>query len=809
MIKFYAKSDGKSIMEHTEDLFKKLKDFKSFLYKNNFEYILSEEDIKILKYAIFAHDLGKINYKFQKRIYKLVGDEDVQKLDEFFENIKDVDIRHEILSVIWAILLYKNELKDDDLSIVLSLILLHHYNEYYLRVQEDLYFLDIVNEYGDEIKNYYEFILKNKDFNNYLKDIKEQLKEKFDIKIEIKKIKFEDLLEVKISSKYLLDPKDNGNFNKNFVRFIKLLGILRRCDYSSSGNFDIETPLDVSYFEIYNEFNIKKNWWQDKIINEIDLDKDILLIAPTGSGKTEFSLLFLKKLNKKLMYSLPLRVALNDLYEKRFPKYFGKKYINVLHSTNYIEYLNEQNPNVDEIYKMLEESSMLSFPINLTTPDQIFLVSLKYYGYDKIACLFPYSFVVVDEIQMYNEEMLAVLISSLKMIKDFGGRILVMSATVPGFVKNVLKEQGIIDEIIDVSDERYKEYNIKNLDTKRHVIKLIDKQIFNVSKNIKVNKESYSEILKIIDNNKDTNILIILNNVKKAIELYKKLEKEKSKIGKNIDLDLCLLHSRLLEKEKTDRVEKIKESKNGKIVISTQLVEASVDIDFDILITEISTIDSQIQRWGRIWRNRNNYTKDKPNIFIFTGIDNRTTRIYSRKVIEKTIKVLKNYEGKTLDYKEEKKMVDEVFSDSEIQKIYEGKIKENLEYLKYFTAEKKSEAQKIFRRLASVSLVFKQELDENIKEHITFENRNKSWKELEELIGLNKLEIKKKFVENSISIPIYLFEKIYSTLKIFEFKGFYIVDNLDQNILEKIRIYGFDAVIDELKVKLDDDEDVF
>jgi len=80
------------------------------------------------------------------------------------------------------------------------------------------------------------------------------------------------------------------------------------------------------------------------------------------------------------------------------------------------------------------------------------------------------------------------------------------------------------------------------------------------------------------------------------------------------------------------------------ILVATQIVEASVDVDFDILITEISPIDSQIQRWGRVWRNREEDYKGEPNVYIFIEIekDLGTKAIYDKKSLLKTIGILKN-----------------------------------------------------------------------------------------------------------------------------------------------------------------------
>ena len=115
-----------------------------------------------------------------------------------------------------------------------------------------------------------------------------------------------------------------------------------------------------------------------------------------------------------------------------------------------------------------------------------------------------------------------------------------------------------------------------------------------------MSEEAIREIIGILNKseNADKNVLIIVNNVNKAIKLYEELEKQRSNVKGN--WSLYLLHSRLLESEKRNRIDemkkKIKNSGKRIVLISTQIVEASVDIDFYILITEASPIDSQIQR---------------------------------------------------------------------------------------------------------------------------------------------------------------------------------------------------------------------
>jgi CRISPR-associated endonuclease/helicase Cas3 len=87
--------------------------------------------------------------------------------------------------------------------------------------------------------------------------------------------------------------------------------------------------------------------------------------------------------------------------------------------------------------------------------------------------------------------------------------------------------------------------------------------------------------------------LIILNTVKRARELHGKLTK---KLGPD---KLFLLHSRFRPEDRARILNAVLEGQGEKVVISTQVVEAGVDISADLLITELAPKSSMIQRFGR------------------------------------------------------------------------------------------------------------------------------------------------------------------------------------------------------------------
>lgn len=840
-----AKSEGDQLLlkDHVLESLKRVGELKKFVEKNEIKIDGDlKEFFRALATAVFLHDLGKINYKFQKDVHTK-GDLP-EELKKFLEITKDIDVRHEILSALWACILLSEN--DDWTKKIRTAVLLHHYNEFYIG-EKDL--AEIVFNYREDVEHYLKFLKERwtelKQFLDGLvklcsEELNDELIKKSLRKIDVSKERLTQLEKLINEKGDLIEfaefyEIDNENPDYEFMVF---LGCLRRCDYSASGGVSIEIT-DKRLKDIFGEVesrirtHIKKDPdWQKKALEKFKSIENIVLIAPTGAGKTEFALLWNSKLNKKLIYTLPLRVALNDLFHRFGEKYFEENFVDILHSTSFIEYLDEAKENKEtSIDKKLTSAKLLSSPVLLTTPDQVFLTSLNYYGSDKIIAVYPMASVVIDEIQAYNPEMASIILKTLQIVKKLNGNVLVMTATLPPYFEPFLFGSDLIPKGYRLNFEKIDTANVenvKNYDLKRHRIKIVNDYLvdYNNKKEDSALKINNAELEEWIENFEGKNIFVVVNNVSKAIEIYKHLKENYSNI--------YLLHSRLIEKEKDKRIKEIKEKlKKGEkvIVVATQIIEASVDLDFDAMITEISPIDSQIQRWGRVYRNRDkDYNDLNPNIVIFIGkeengeikIDRGTRAIYDGRVVEKTVDILKKSENKILSYEEERKMVEEVFNakieienvDSEVlnilkklkvkledgvtlRNIYVAEILKNLEFLKYFSVEKKSQAQTLFRKIAGLQILIPaimkssgDKKDREIAEAIE-ENGGVTWSELEEKVHMNKWEIKKRLYQYSVNIPVFMLgnqERIKSVLKE-EFKGFKILDVPEKDVEDLVE-YG-------------------
>ncbi|GAB6102016.1 CRISPR-associated helicase Cas3' [Thermococcus atlanticus] len=846
---------------------------------------------KSLAKAIILHDLGKVSLDFQMRLY---GKEKLpQELWEFLGESGGVKTygNHEVFSVFWTAALLKDSEEDRKIR---SAILLHHYNEFFSGDKE---VTAIVEQYPEDVLKYLNFLASKKEgMSEFLKTCLSEIKGRFpkgfilDAVRELEQeMDFSCLKELKEKIESWED--DPGEIIPIYnpagldVDFLVFLGMLRRCDYSSSGDFEIETVKNIEsvFGNIEKKVNKKiqekagesfKGLWQEELLNKNDSDY-LTVIAPTGSGKTELGVLWTKR-RGKLIYTLPLRVALNDLYQRLSQEYFDDGSVGLLHSTAFMEYVEGAGTEID-IEKKVNSARLLAMPVMLSTPDQVFLTGLNYYGSDKVVSVYPESAIVVDEVQAYTPEMVAVFLRTLQLVRQAGGKVLIITATLPPHIKWYLSgftadeaEKYNVDigelpespfdfqfKVVDVAEEfKGKEEKVKNLAIKRHRIAVVEASLFEYQQGEKTNRlepifKGKENVLKKITEEFEPNglrtVIIVVNNVKKAIKTYEELKDELQG-----NWEVKLLHSRLPEKKKQKTIGEVKRLleehrgyrnalKNGNmpdnkpkplLLITTQVVEASVDADFDAMITEISPIDSQVQRWGRVYRNRaEDYSTDTPNVVIFSGIDRGTLAVYGggigKSVLERTLEVLKEIENKPLDYRAERDAIDMVYS-GEILERYINEVNNIFKKLNYFTLEKKSEAQSVFRQMGGMyfvvpALMIEYGYSGTVKKFGELldkpENLKLSWRDIvQKVYGLReelsqkelnnkKLELKKILQEFSVNVPTWfvlrdshLQHALHNT-----FKGYPVVLTWDKKITEKLWKYGVDEALDE---DLDVNEDV-
>lgn len=434
---------------------------------------------------------------------------------------------------------------------------------------------------------YYHHCRVHKKVNSNLveKIIKEDILPRYDnIRSEIK-YKLKDDLNCNYLG-YVFGRNKINEESEVYIKYCLLKGLLHRLDHSSSADVLVENKTEQSLgectenslkFKGYNGKNELQKFCKDNISN------NILVIGSTGIGKTEAATIWSDI--GKTFFTLPIRTSINAIYD-RIKFDIGYKDVGLLHSSA-VDYLEENEDKFD--YHLYEQTKNLGNRVIVCTIDQIFPFIFRYNGYEKIYATLAFSKVIIDEIQAYSPEITAIILKGIKMINDIGGKFMIMTATLPRIYKDELEKMGI--------KFKFGEF-LKPI--MRHKLSINDNSLDNDIENI-INKASSSKVL------------VILNTIDKANELYLKIK------GKNVE-NVNVLHSRFIKNDRSNKENSIinfsKEREKTGIWITTQIVEASLDIDFDYLFTEMSTLDSLFQRCGRCYRSRK-YEKNEPNIYVY------------------------------------------------------------------------------------------------------------------------------------------------------------------------------------------------
>ncbi|MFW5891200.1 MAG: CRISPR-associated helicase Cas3', partial [bacterium] len=461
---------------------------------------------------------------------------------------------------------------------------------------------------------------------------------------------------------------------------IFISGLITTCDWISSNEYlfpyknqkvNIEDSRDKAKSAIkkcglekqYSDYSLDFNSLfdikscrplQDSVIDISEEDNDFVIIeAPTGEGKTEAALYLhycmeKNKFSHGMYYALPTKATSDQMFERiyRFIKnqngdfkselhlINGNSFLNKLYGKIKFDTLNDKNSKIiANNWFCNSKKAILIAQNGVGTIDQLLMSSvwvefffLRLFGLSGKT-------VILDEVHAYDTYMTNLINVFLSWCRPLGIRVIILSATLPSikrkeFYKNFYGKDLLFEEqkyprittkdkSITFDYRESKDINIKLLEETEDGIKLLLEKISNGGCGV-----------------------YIANTVNRSQGIYN--------IIKETGIECYLLHSRYMTKDR-ERIEEIIKSKFGKdgnrpkqaILISTQIVEQSMDLDFDFMVTDLAPIDLIYQRAGRLHRHiRPRPDKcEQPCLGIVKNID---SYMYFEYILKRTLEHLIN-----------------------------------------------------------------------------------------------------------------------------------------------------------------------
>lgn len=603
-----AKSDGLSLEQHIQDLLDVSLDFKMAFPALQIYF----DDIDFgncLKQAILFHDLGKATQGFQS----------------LMKNNKPYRFRHEIISALVA----QNYMNDE---LIINAILAHHKNFEKLK--------ELINEYKNN-KKYNQDRWIDKEFEELDLEWVQQF-------LSGKKFDKENILVNKIDEN--IKKWTSRRTRKKISELEKFQNIflsasLSICDHNASAGIkNIPIIQQDNFAFLHNKkhkpYHHQKISWRE--------NGNVLLIAPTGQGKTESSLGWLqnqlKKRQGRTFYILPFTASINAMTKRvsSVKDGFGnEELVGLLHGKAKF-FIDEYYEKKDgqSLKDLLDINKKIIKPFKVVTPFQILKWAFGVKGFEKGFTELAGSYLIFDEIHIYDKELFRRILFFIEWLIDkLEVKVFIMTATMPTFMQNHIKH------ILNITNEiRPSKEDIAKI--KRHKIKLLDSSI-----------DEQKDFIQTKINDGRT-VLVVCNTVAKAQEIYASITCQYK----------TLLHSGFNAKDRTQKEKEIQSEHKPQLLVGTQAIEVSLDIDYDLIVTEPAPLDALLQRFGRVNRRELKILtdSDEANCFVTTEIEDVHKIIYDKTLIENTLISLERIQNIVINENIVQSLLDDIYEPFEL-----------------------------------------------------------------------------------------------------------------------------------------------
>lgn len=460
------------------------------------------------------------------------------------------------------------------------------------------------------------------------------------------------------------------------------------------------------------------------------------LTLPTGLGKTITS--FAVALEIKRVLAIPsqriiITIPFTSIIDQNFEVYsqiVNSKNSNVLlkhhHLAEPAYKLNDEEFTPDKSEFMIE-----TWQSEVVVTTFVQLLNSIYSNDKSLLMKLPNlanSIIILDEVQTVSYEYWKLIKNTFEVLgKTYNCYFILMSATQP-----LMFLPG--EEIIEIVPDYEKYFGYFNR------TKLINK-----AKNPISFADFIYDVSSYLSNNEKKDVLIILNTKKHSKQCFEEL---RNLVNRETE-DIYYLSTMITPYERKHIISLIKEkSDKRKIIVSTQLIEAGVDISVDTVFRAMSPIDAIIQASGRA--NRYNEKPNQGEVYLYEIEEmlKATSLVYGADLIKKTKNVLKEID--TIEEEQYLTLIQNYFkevrkqSDSHVSKYLDGIVLFNFKDVGEFSLIEERKAESVFLQL-------------NIQAKNVWENYVNIWERPDLNIFQKKQEfanIKSIFYDFVVNVPI-------------------------------------------------------